>query len=66
MSLYAADLPPYADRLALRVAETRAAFGPDHRDDNWIGLAFLEHEEGTCLQCDAYRVLQREEDERTD
>lgn len=51
----------YEKEIQQRALEVRAGFPADHLDNNWSGL--IMHEQDECLQCDAYRLLQREEDE---
>jgi len=47
------DDEPRADALAQRVRELEAVFDPPFFDLRYQG----KHAEGTCLQCDAERVL---------
>lgn len=52
----------YETLVQSHVAHIRNAFPIGYKDDNWTGLIIEGHEEGECPTCDAYRVLQRQEE----
>lgn len=58
------DDEDYAENVRKQANDIRVGYSEGYTNFNWLGLICEDHDEGECLTCDAYRLLQRQEDER--